>query len=122
MFEKFISVELKVVLDRQPLLIGLGRLSPWLRNKHEVIALDKYADVPCPFRCMAVFDGGRPDRCNRLTREFAQSFFQAYPKLYPGPITVNKSYWIEKYFQFGTAAYKVTEAGDFVYSPHACTL
>ena len=71
-FEKFISVELKVVLDRQPLLIGLGRLPPWLRNKHEVIALDNYADVLCPFRCMAVFDGARPDRCNRLTREFAQ--------------------------------------------------
>ena len=113
-FEKFVSVDLKAVLDRQPLQIGLGLLPSWLRNKHQVIALDNYADALCLFRCMAVFAGARPDKNARLTRQFAQSFFQEHPKLYPGPIPVNKLYWVEKHFQLGIAVYKVTEAGDFI--------
>ena len=113
-FEKFVSVDLKAVLDRQPLQIGLGLLPAWLRNKHQVVALDNYDDSLCLFRCMAVFAGARPDRNARVTRQFAQSFFQWHPKLYPGPIPVNKLYWVEKHFQIGIAAYKVTEAGDFI--------
>ena len=36
MFEKHLFIDLKVILDRQPLQIGLGRLPDWIRNKHEV--------------------------------------------------------------------------------------
>ena len=113
-FEEFVSVDLKAVLDRQPLQIGLGLLPAWLRNKHQVVALDNYDDSLCLFRCMAVFAGARPDKNARLTQTLAQSFFQWHPKLYPGPIPVNKLYWVEKHFQIGIAAYKVTEAGDFI--------
>ena len=73
-FEKFVSVDPKAVLDRQPLQIGLGRLPAWLRNKHQVVALDNYDDSLCLFRCMAVFAGARPDSNARLTRQLAQSF------------------------------------------------
>ena len=114
-FDKAVSVDLKAILDRQPLRIGLGRLPAWLRNKREVIALDNYEDTLCVFRCMEVFAGARPDRNARRTRQFAQSFFAAYPNLRP-PIAVNKLYWVEKLFKLGIAAYTVTQAGDFVLS------
>ena len=32
-FDRAVSVDLKAILDRQPLRIGLGRLPAWLRNK-----------------------------------------------------------------------------------------
>ena len=47
-------VILKIVLDRQPLQIGLDLLPDWLRNKKSVIALDTYNDNLCFFRCLAV--------------------------------------------------------------------
>ena len=46
-FESTVFVDLKVILDRQPLQIGLGRLPDWLRNKREVISLDTYNDDFC---------------------------------------------------------------------------
>ena len=49
-FERAVSVDLKAILDRQPLQIGRGRLPDWLRNKHEVISLDNYEDYLCLFR------------------------------------------------------------------------
>ena len=39
-FERAVSVDLKAILDRQPLRIGCGRLPDWLRNKHGVVSLD----------------------------------------------------------------------------------
>ena len=39
-FQKHLFVDLKVILERQPLRIGLGRLPAWLRNKHEIMSLD----------------------------------------------------------------------------------
>ena len=120
------SVDLKAILDRQPLRIGRGRLPDWLRNKHGVISLDQYEDYLCLFRCLAVHQRSRPDRCARITRQLVQSFFDANPGLRPPPpvnmgnmavqppICVDKLYWVEKHFQQGIAAYTVTPAGDFV--------
>ena len=108
-FDRAVSVDLKAILDRQLLRIGLGRLPAWLRNKREVIALDNYEDALCVFRCIAVHQGARPDRNARRTRQLAQSFLAAYPKLL-SPIAVNKLCWHR------IAAYTVTQAGDFVLS------
>ena len=53
-FDSTVFVDLKVILDRQPLQIGLGRLPDCLRNKREVISLDTFNDDLCIFRCIAV--------------------------------------------------------------------
>ena len=34
-YEKTLLLYVKVILDRQPLFLGLGRLPDWLRNKHK---------------------------------------------------------------------------------------
>ena len=41
-FQRHLFVDLKIIIDRQPSQIGIGRLPAWLRNKHEVISLDTY--------------------------------------------------------------------------------
>ena len=51
------AVYVKVILDRHPLFLGLGRLPDWLRNKHGVLSLDTYDDNRCLFRCIAVHRG-----------------------------------------------------------------
>ena len=125
-FERVVSVDLKAILDRQPLRIGRGRLPDWLRNKHAVISLDQHEDYFCLFRCLAVHEGSTAHRCVRRTQELVRSFFDAQPNLSPPPplnmgdrvvqppIAVDKLYWVEKHFQQGIAAYTVTPAGDFV--------
>ena len=105
-------VDLKVILDRQPLQIGLGRLPDWLRDKHEVMSLDNYNDNLCSFRCNAVHQGADRRFNTRRARELAQSFRATYPKL---PfITLKKFHLLEKHFKQEIAAYSVTNAGDFV--------
>ena len=113
-FESTVFVDLKVILDRQPLRIGLGRLPAWLRNKREVIALDTFKDDLCIFRCMAVHLGADTRYNMRRTRELAQSFFGAHPKL--GTLTSQKFHLLERHFKQGIAAYTVTGEGDFVLS------
>ena len=109
-------VDLKVILDRQPLQIGLGRLPDWLLNKHEVISLDNYNDNLCIFRCLAVHRGAHKRDNTRRARELAQSFFAAYPKL---PfITLQQFHLLEKHFNQGIAAFSVTNAGDFILTHH----
>ena len=105
-------VDLKVILDRQPLQIGLGRLPDWLRNKHEVISLDTYSDNPCLFRCIAVHRGANKQFNTHRARELAQSFFATYRKL--TAITSQQFELLEKHFKQGIAAYSVTNAGDFI--------
>ena len=51
------AVYVKVILDRHPLFLGLGRFPNWLRNKHGVLSLDTYDDNRCLFRCIAVHWG-----------------------------------------------------------------
>ena len=71
---------LKVILDQQPLQIGLGRLPDWIRNKGEVIS-DTLNDALCLFRRIAVHREVNKQFNTRRTRELARSFFAAHPKL-----------------------------------------
>ena len=76
-FEKHFNVDVKVVLDRQPLL-GTGPLPDWLRNlshSRNMLALDTYKDNLCLWRCIAVHRGSRPDRSTTAARELAKGFF-----------------------------------------------
>ena len=76
-FENHFNVDIKVVLDRQPLL-GTGPLPDWLRNlahSRYMLALDTYKDNLCLWRCIAVHRGSRPDRSTTAARELAKSFF-----------------------------------------------
>ena len=76
-FEAHFNVDVKVVLDRQPLL-GTGPLPDWLRNlSHSriMMALDTYKGNLCLWRCIAVHRGSRPDRSTTAARELAKGFF-----------------------------------------------
>ena len=76
-FENQFNVDVKVVLDRQPLL-GTGPLPDWLRNlAHNgyMLALDTYKGNLCLWRCIVVHRGSRPDRSTTAARELAKSFF-----------------------------------------------
>ena len=107
---------MKVILDRQPLQIGLGLLPDWIRNKREVISLDTYNDNLCIFRCIAVHRGADRRFNTRRARELAQSFFAAYPKL---PfITLQQFHLLEKDFKQGIVAFSVTNVGDFILTHH----
>ena len=113
-FVGHLFIDLKVILDRQPLQIGLGRLPDWILNKREVISLDTFNDNLCIFRCMAVFLGANKQFNTRKTRELARSFFAAHPKL--TVITLQQFHLLERHFKQGIAAYSVTNDGDFVLS------
>ena len=78
-FENHFNVDIKVVLDRQPLL-GTGPLPNWLRDcargrAGPMVGLDTYKDNLCLWRCIAVHRGSRPDRSTTAARELAKSFF-----------------------------------------------
>ena len=76
-FEAHYNVDVKVVLDRKPLL-GTGPLPDWLRNlahSRNMLALDTYRDNLCLWRCIAVHRGSRPDRSTTAARELAKGFF-----------------------------------------------
>ena len=119
-FQRHLFVDLKVILDRQPLQIGLGRLPDWLRNKQEVISLDTYSDNLCLFRCIAVHRGAHKRNNTRKSRELSQSFFATYRKL--TAVTSQQFELVEKHFKQGIAAYSVTNAGDFIliHQPSHC--
>ena len=77
-FRGYSDVDVKVVLDRQPLL-GTGPLPNWLRNLahgRSMLALDTYQDNVCLWRCIAVHRGARPDRSTTAARELAKNFFE----------------------------------------------
>ena len=77
-FVSHFNVDVKVVLDQQPLL-GTGPLPDWLRNLahgRSMLALDTYKDNLCLWRCIAVHHGARPDRSTQGARELAKSFFK----------------------------------------------
>ena len=113
-FERHLFIDLKVILDRQPLQLGLGRLPDWIRNKQEVISLDIFNDNLCIFRCVAVYRGAHKRDNTRRTRELAQSFFAAHPKF--TAVTSQQFHLLERHFKQGIAAYSVTNEGDFVLS------
>jgi len=75
-FENFFNVDVKVVLDRQP-LVGTGPLLKWLRNlahSDAMVSLDMYNNNLCLWRCLAVHREARTDRCTKEARRLAQSF------------------------------------------------
>ena len=77
-FVNHFNVDIKIILDRQPLL-GTGPLPDWLRNlahSRSMLALDTYKDNLCLWRCIAVHRGARPDRSTTAARELAKSFFK----------------------------------------------
>ena len=77
-FENFFNVDLKVVLDRLP-LVGTGPLPDWLRNLSHgraMVTLDTYKDNLCLWRCIAVHRGARTDHCTKEARSLAQSFYK----------------------------------------------
>ena len=115
-FQRHLFVDLKIIIDRQPLQIGVGRLPAWLRNKREVISLDTYNDNLCIFRCIAVHQGAHKRDNARKSRELARSFFDKYRKL--TAITPQQFALLEKHFQQEFAAYHVTNAGDFTLIHH----
>ena len=78
-FEANLLVEVKIIEDLQaPLHIRAGRLPDWLRYKRCLLALDKYADELCIFRCIAVHQGAHRIPNTRKTRELAASFFDKH--------------------------------------------
>ena len=80
-FDHYFAVDVKVVLDRQPLM-GTGQLPDWLRNRahaargQAMVALDTYRDNLCLWRCIAVHRGARPDRSTEAARRLAKNFFK----------------------------------------------
>ena len=75
---KFSNIEVKAVLDNQPML-GTGRLPDWLKNlthSHKMVSLDNFGDNLCVWCCIAVYKGARPDRCTQLARQLARGFFK----------------------------------------------
>ena len=77
-FEGHFNADVKVVLDRQPLM-GTGPLPDWLRNRahgRSMVALDTYRDNMCLWRCIAVHRGARPDRSTKAAQDLAKSFFK----------------------------------------------
>ena len=107
------AVYVKVILDRHPLFLGLGRLPNWLRNKRGVLSLDTYEDNLCLFRCIAVHWGATPKRNMRKTQELEASFFSQRPDL-RNRLTDKHLSLLEKHFKQGIAAYEVQPNGDFV--------
>ena len=63
---------------------------------------------------MAVHRGAKIRDNIQKTRELAQSFFAAHPKL--AVVTLNQFHLLERHFKQGIAAYSVTNDGDFVLS------
>ena len=77
-FEGHFNVDVKVVLDRQPLM-GTGQLPDWQRNlahSRSMVTLDTYRDNMCLWRCIAVHKGARPDRSTKAAQGLAKSFFK----------------------------------------------
>ena len=112
-YEKTLMLYVKVILDRQPLNLGLGRLPDWLRNKKVVTPLDTYRDNHCLFRCIAVHRGAHVRRNIRRTRELAEAFFAQRPGL-RNRLTDRHLPLLEKHFKQGIAAYTVQPNGDFL--------
>ena len=76
------QVEVKAIMTNQPLL-GAGQLPDWLRQKKGLYALDTFDDNLCLFRCIAVHQGTRPNRCTEKAQQLASEFWNSgepFPK------------------------------------------
>ena len=69
MFEKHLSVQIKIILDQQPLRVGEGCLPNWFPPKKGLIALDNFDDDLSVFRCLAVHHGAHKQHNLRKTKK-----------------------------------------------------
>ena len=112
-FVRFISVKVKAILDRQPLL-GTGHLPAWLRQKNWLYALDTYRDNLCLFRCLALHNGARTDRCTARARQLATEFYDSKEELKDVPKTcLDQLEKVEVHFKVGIRVYEPRENGDW---------
>ena len=96
MFIKFANIEVKVVIDRQPLL-GTGLLPDWLHNFAQgcqMVGLDTYNDNLCLWCCTAVHQGALPHRSTQATRELAKGYFKLREAPNDVPETLLELNWI----------------------------
>ena len=112
-YEKTELVYGKVILDRHPLFLGVGRLPDRIRNKRGVVSLDTYRDNRCLYRCIAVHWGAHVRDNMRATRVLEESFFAQRPGL-RNRLTYKHLPLLERHFKQGIAAYTVQPNGDFV--------
>ena len=111
-FEKHLAIQIKVLLDRQPLSVGEERLPKWLRTKKGLIALDVFDDYLCVFRCLAVHRGAHKKDNLRKTRELAREFFTLHD--IPNEIVEFQHIpLISKHFNQEIIVYDVTPEGVF---------
>ena len=78
-FIKFSNIEVKAVLANQPML-GTGPLPDWLRNLahgRKMVSLDTFRDNLCLWRCIAVYQGERPDRSTQVAKRLAKGSFKS---------------------------------------------
>ena len=107
-FAGWIQVETKAILTNQPML-GNGLLPDLLRNTKGLFALDTYDDNLCLFRCTAVHQGARLDRCTEKAKRLAETFYgddgaKRFPKF--ELIQLKK---VEEKFKFGIRVYEPSE-------------
>ena len=105
-FVRFISVEVKAVINRQPLL-GTGPLPDWLRRKRDLVSLDTYDDNICLFRCLAVHRGARLDRSSNQARQLSIDFWGTDK----GPTALDDLRKIESHFKLGIRVYEPVADG-----------
>ena len=74
-FDRFMSVQIKIILNNQPLRVGEGRLPELLRKKKGIFALDVFDDNLCVFRCLIVHRGAHKRNNLRRTRQMAKEIF-----------------------------------------------
>ena len=111
-FEKHLSVQMKIILDQQPLRVGEGCLSDWLRKKKGLIALDNFNDYLCVFRCLAVHHGADKRYNQRITKTLAREFFIMHT--IPNEIVEFRHIpLIDKNFNQEIVVYDVTPEGVF---------
>ena len=115
-FIRFISVEVRVVVDRQAPLLGTGPLPSWLRRKPGMYSLDTYGDNLCLFRCIAVHRGARADCCTRQARALAREIYKS-PETCPG-VSQDELRKVEQHFRLGIRVYEPQESGDWLHRRH----
>ena len=108
-YERTQSIEVNILLSRQPLHYGIGKLPEWLRNKRGLHSLDQYDDFLCLARCLAVHFGFNPKRCQREAKRYATQFEEATGK----PICFASFEELETFFKVGIAAYTVDDTRLF---------
>ena len=107
-FDSHFTVDIKVVLDRQPLM-GTGPLPDWLRKqantgrKQAMVTLDQYRDNLCLWRCIAVHKGARPDRSTEAARDLAKSFYklEKMPNSWVGKTSLDELEKVEMHLNKG---------------------